>query len=73
MAARLVPYGNQVRVRFEGSPMVAANDVFVEALENDVWVVKVSYNSMSDDYAYTNARQTASYLQREMDAKPKCK
>lgn len=55
-------YSETVRVRFEGNPMVDAADVFVDVKEGEQWVKKVSYNSMSDDYAYTNARQYAATL-----------
>jgi hypothetical protein len=59
-------YGPNVRVRFEGNPMDNAYDVFVDQLANDEWEVFSKYNSMSDDYAYTNARQAASALQRRL-------
>jgi hypothetical protein len=45
-----------------------AYDVFVDQLGDDgVWVFAVlRYNSMSDDYAYTNAKQAAKGLQSRL-------
>jgi hypothetical protein len=53
-----------VRITYLGSPLEHANDVLVEVLnlETKQWAVYVSYNSMSDDYAYTNARNVANAL-----------
>lgn len=59
MAASYTSYGDSVRVRNEGSPMTSAYDVFVEKLTAGNWEVVRSFNSMSDDYAYTNAREVA--------------
>jgi hypothetical protein len=60
--ARCDSYGSNVRVRFDGNPMDNAYDVFVDELRDGEWVAVRSFNSMSDDYAYTNARQAATYL-----------
>jgi hypothetical protein len=51
--------GDNVRIRSEGNPMEVASDIFVEVLKGDQWVVEHSYNSMSDDYAITNAKKLA--------------
>jgi hypothetical protein len=66
--ARIENYGSNVRVRYEGNPMDNAYDVFVDQLGDDgVWVFAVlRYNSMSDDYAYTNAKQAAKGLQSRL-------
>ena len=51
--------GDNVRIRSEGNPMEVANDVFVEVLKDGQWVIEHAYNSMSDDYAITNAKKLA--------------
>lgn len=48
-----------VRIRREGSPFDVANDVIVEVLKNGEWTYYSGYNSLSDDYAFTNAREAA--------------
>lgn len=35
------------------------DNIIVQIHENGGWVDKVGYNSLSDDYAYTNAREHA--------------
>ena len=64
--ARIENYGSNVRVRYDGNPMDYAYDVFVDQLVNDEWEVYTQYNSMSDDYAYTNAKQAAKGLQSRL-------
>jgi hypothetical protein len=44
-----------VRINYDGSPFDVAYDVKVEQLVNNEWVFKRGFNSLSDDYAYTNA------------------
>jgi hypothetical protein len=56
-------YSEKVRVRSgEVSPMTHASDITVEVLEGEKWVVRMSYNSMSNDYAYTESRKYAESL-----------
>jgi hypothetical protein len=61
------PYGSHVRVRIEGNPFDNAYDVFVDQLIGDQYVNKHKYNSMSDDYAYTNARNAATALYHQLE------
>jgi len=51
-------YGN-VRIVTEGSPFEVASDVKVQTLKNDVWETIRGFNSLSDDYALTNAQDYA--------------
>ena len=48
-----------VRIRKEGSPFEVANDVIVEVLKDGEWTYYSGFNSLSDDYAFTNAREAA--------------
>ena len=48
-----------VRINYDGSPFNVAYDVKVEQLINGVWAVVRGFNSLSDDYAYTNANDAA--------------
>ena len=58
--------GDKIRIRSEGSPMEVENDIFVEMLVGDEWIVEHAYNSMSDGYAFTNAKTLALALMRKM-------
>lgn len=58
--------GKNVRIRSEGSPLEVQNDIFVESLHGTEWVVEHAYNSMSDDYAITNASKLAEALMRKL-------
>ena len=51
-------YG-KVRIVYDGSPFDVAYDIRVEWLKNDEWVMYHGFNSLSDDYAHTNAREAA--------------
>jgi hypothetical protein len=64
-------YGQMIRVRHEGDPREVASDVIVEQQPalNAEWVKVIGFNSMSDDYAFTNARQAATALQKRLEAK----
>jgi hypothetical protein len=64
--ARFENYGSNVRVRYDGNPMDNAYDVFVDELQGTEWVPVNKFNSMSDDYAYTNAKQAAKGLQSRL-------
>ena len=51
-------YG-KVRIVHDGSPFDVAYDIRVEWLKNDEWVLYKGINSLSDDYAHTNASEAA--------------
>lgn len=63
--ASVTKYGENVRVVFDGSPF-EKDDVVVEKQQDGVWVKHQSFNSLSDDYAYTNAKNTARTLQHKL-------
>lgn len=48
-----------VRINYDGSPFDVAYDVKVEQLVEGKWVMVQGFNSLSDDYAYTNAKNAA--------------
>lgn len=49
-----------VRIVHLGSPMDHASDIVVETLEADgTWKRFAGFNSLSDDYAFTNSREAA--------------
>ena len=50
----------KVRIVHDGSPFDVAYDIRVEWLVNDEWVLYRGFNSLSDDYAHTNASEAAS-------------
>jgi acid phosphatase class B len=49
----------KVRIVYDGSPFEVAHDVRVEWLVDDEWKLYKGINSLSDDYAITNAREAA--------------
>lgn len=50
----------KVRIVHLGSPMEHASDIVVETLEADgTWKRYAGFNSLSDDYAFTNSREAA--------------
>jgi len=50
----------KVRIVHLGSPMDHASDIVVETLEDDgTWKRYAGFNSLSDDYAFTNSREAA--------------
>jgi hypothetical protein len=50
----------QVRIVYLGEPMDYASNILVQTLEADgTWKRYAGFNSLSDDYAYTNAREAA--------------
>jgi hypothetical protein len=53
-----------VRIVHDGSPFDVAYDIRVEWLVNNQWEMYKGINSLSDDYAYTNANDAA---QRAID------
>ena len=54
-----------VRVVTEGSPFEVASDVKVQTLRNGVWETIRGFNSLSDDYALTNAQNYAVQVSKE--------
>ena len=60
-------YGN-VRVVRDGDPFTSASDIKVETLVDGVWKYHTGYNSLSDDYAYTNAMDTALRVSKTLSA-----
>jgi len=52
-------YG-KVRIVHWGSPFDVAYDIRVEWLKDGEWVLYSGFNSLSDDYAHTNASNAAS-------------
>lgn len=59
-------YGDNVRVRFTDD-WRAGDDVIVERLSGSEWIRVAGFNSMADDYAYTNAAGIARKLQAQYD------
>lgn len=48
-----------VRIVHDGDPMSKAYDIRVEWMQNGQWELYHGFNSLSDDYAYTNSREAA--------------
>ena len=48
-----------VRIVHDGSPFDTAYDVKVEWLVDGEWELYHGFNSLSDDYAFTNSREAA--------------
>ena len=48
-----------VRINYDGSPFDVTYDVKVEQLVDGEWKMVRGFNSLSDDYAYTNANNAA--------------
>jgi len=57
-----------VRVVSVGDPYTTAYNIRVEIYDNDadIWRLWHGFNSLSDDYAYTNAREAAGRAIREV-------
>lgn len=49
----------KVRIVHDGDPFTTAYDIKVEWLVDGAWVLYHGFNSLSDDYAHTNAREAA--------------
>jgi len=62
-----VDFGN-VRIVSDGSPFDVAYDVRVEWLVDGEWKLYKGINSLSDDYAMTNAREAAGRAKAKLDA-----
>jgi hypothetical protein len=62
-----VDFGN-VRIVSDGSPFDVAYDVRVEWLVDGEWKLYKGINSLSDDYAMTNAREAAGRAKAKLAA-----
>lgn len=49
----------QVRIVHDGSPFDVAYDIRVEWLQDGEWTLYHGFNSLSDDYAFTNSQEAA--------------
>jgi hypothetical protein len=58
----------KVRIVYDGSPFDVAYDVRVEWLVEDEWTLYQGFNSLSDDYAMTNAREFAGRAKAKLAA-----
>ena len=56
---RVVNDWGKVRIVHDGSPFDVTYDVRVEWLVNGEWTLYHGFNSLSDDYAFTNSREAA--------------
>ncbi len=56
---RIVHDYGLVRVISLGDPFKNSYDIQVQVKTDDVWNLYHGFNSLSDDYAYTNAREAA--------------
>ena len=59
----------QVRIVHDGSPFDTAYDVKVEWLVDGKWELYHGFNSLSDDYAFTNSREAAGRAIKKLAAK----
>ena len=50
---------SRVRINSSGSPFTDTYDLVVEVLVDDKWTYYQGFNTLSNDYAYTEARQAA--------------
>jgi hypothetical protein len=48
-----------VRIVYDGDPMSRAYDIRVEWMQDGEWKLFSGHNSLSCDYAFTNAREDA--------------
>ena len=57
-----------VRIVHDGDPFTKAYDIRVEWMHNGEWVLYRGFNSLSDDYANTNAREAAGVAVKRLAA-----
>ena len=57
-----------VRIVHNGSPFDTAYDVRVEWLVDGKWQLYHGFNSLSDDYAFTNSREAAGRAVKKLAA-----
>jgi len=50
--------GKHVRIVSYGDPFNFASDLVVEIYKNEKWEIFAGFNTLSDDYAYTNANES---------------
>ena len=55
-----------VRIRSEGSPFEVAYDLIVEVLRDGTWEYYQGFNSLSNDYAFTSAREAAEKAEKTL-------
>jgi hypothetical protein len=48
-----------VRIVHDGDPFNKAYDIRVEWMQDGEWTLYHGFNSLSDDYAFTNSREAA--------------
>lgn len=48
-----------VRIVHDGDPFNKAYDIRVEWMQDGMWQLYHGFNSLSDDYAFTNSREAA--------------
>lgn len=56
---RIVNDWGKVRIVHDGSPFEVSHDIKVEWLVEGEWKLYQGFNSLSDDYAFTNSREAA--------------
>lgn len=61
-------YGDYVRVQFLDASYPVGEDIVVERKVGDEWVRVLGLCSVTNDYAYTEARRIAERTQRQMAA-----
>lgn len=61
-------YGPDVRIVKEGNPFEIAYDIRVEYLKDGEWHHFAGFNSLSDDFAHTNANRAAIRCSKAMVA-----
>ncbi len=59
---------DNVRIVYDGNPFEVAYDVRVEWLKDGEWKLYHGINSLSDDYAETNAREFAGRAKAKLAA-----
>ena len=59
----ITQYGPNVRVQTQGSPFEGP-DIFVEVLIAGEWSEYANFNSLSNDWAYTSAKELAMSLEK---------
>ena len=58
-----------VRIVHDGSPFDVAYDIKVEWLVDGEWQLYHGFNSLSDDYAFTNSREAAGRAIKKLAAR----
>lgn len=57
---------SRVRINSSGSPFTDTYDLVVEILKNGEWKYYQGFNTLSNDYAYTEARSAANRAEDEL-------